>query len=56
MQGKNGEVTAEVQQLQHVPAVRPDEERELAPELIRAKRAVSHERLPGAASLHELTS
>lgn len=33
---------------------RPDEERELAPELIRSKRAVIPERLREAASLHEL--
>jgi NADPH-dependent 2,4-dienoyl-CoA reductase/sulfur reductase-like enzyme len=33
---------------------RPDEERELAPELIRSKRGVSPERLREAASLHEL--
>jgi NADPH-dependent 2,4-dienoyl-CoA reductase/sulfur reductase-like enzyme len=35
---------------------RPDEERELAPELIRSRRTVSPERLREAASLHELAA
>ena len=35
---------------------RPDEERELAPELIRSKRNVVPERLREAASLHELAT
>jgi NADPH-dependent 2,4-dienoyl-CoA reductase/sulfur reductase-like enzyme len=35
---------------------RPDEERELAPDLIRSRRTVSPERLREAASLHELAA
>ena len=35
---------------------RPDEERELAPELIRSRRTVSPERLREASSLHELAA